>query len=303
MVKPARPDEPISACGSGGGLESEAKRHKQDHNGRVELDGDDAAISAWSQGGAYDQGLAVEAISACRKGERREPEPKRQCVEGAAISACDRDGRHSDSEEGNFDTDIRNPLLPEGVSMDVSVHEQLLFDQFLRDEHNYGLWEFLKMHGVEATNASHAIFFHSCGHLLGGRAEVEPSVPEAPTPRRMRGKQVAPVGFAGTFEQPIDAVGAQVESREAEPILPEDADGHTLMVYPAWGLIWCSLCGRYQTHKRTHRLREHCPKEPRRGSHYRLKRLREGRCPTTGLPLGETAQRLTLARQSGVLAD
>ena len=56
--------------------------------------------------------------------------------------------------------------------MDVPFHEQVLFDQYLRDEHNCGLWEFLGKYGVEATNASHAIFFYSCGHLLDRRAEV-----------------------------------------------------------------------------------------------------------------------------------
>ena len=92
------------------------------------------------------------------------------------------------------------------------------------------------------------------------------------------------MGFSDTFERSCesDGIGAQVESREAEPILLEDADGHTLMVYPVWELIWRSVCGRYQTHKRTCRLREQCPKEPEYRSNYRLKRLREGRRPTTG---------------------
>ena len=89
----------------------------------------------------------------------------------------------------------------------------------------------------------------------------------------------------------------QVKSQDAEePIQPEDADGHVLMV--TGPIIWCSLCGRYQTHKRTCRLREQCPKEPEHRAHYRLKRLQKGRRPATGRPLVETAQRLTLARQS-----
>ena len=79
--------------------------------------------------------------------------------------------------------------------------------------------------------------------------------------RKLTGKQRAPFGM---YDEP------QVETHDAEPIQPEDADGHVLRV--TGPIIWCSLCGRYQTSKRTCRLREQCPKEPEHRSHYRFKR-------------------------------
>ena len=160
------------------------------------------------------------------------------------------------------------------------------------------------MFGVAATNAAHDEFEHSCGHHLDewwskrqsvhgtskkreaeqeAGAELGPQVAR----RRLTGKQRAPFGM---FDKP------QVESQDAEPIQPEAADGHVLMV--TGPIVWCSVCGRYQTSKRTCRLREQCPKEPEHRSHYRLKRLQKGRHPATGKPLGEIAQRLTLARWS-----
>ena len=101
--------------------------------------------------------------------------------------------------------------------------------------------------------------------------------------RRLTGKQKTPFGM---YEEP------QVE----EPVLPADADGHLLMVIGP--IVWCVLCGSYQTSKRTCRLREACPKLLENRAHYRLKRLQRGRHPATGAPLDETAQRLTLARWS-----
>jgi hypothetical protein len=78
--------------------------------------------------------------------------------------------------------------------------------------------------------------------------------------RRLTGKQVDPLGLFDRSEPTFEAVEPQVEAMEADPILPEDADGHMLMV--TGRIIWCSVCGRYQTSKRTCRLREQCPKQP-----------------------------------------
>ena len=78
------------------------------------------------------------------------------------------------------------------------------------------------------------------------------------------------------------------------------ADGHVLMV--TGRIIWCAVCGRYQTSKLTCRLREQCPKQPENRSHYRLKRLQTGRHPATGEPLVDTARRLTLAGWSADVA-
>ena len=61
------------------------------------------------------------------------------------------------------------------------------------------------------------------------------------------------------------------------------------------------MCGRYNE-VRAHRLKDHCPKEPVRGTGYRLKRLRAGKHPTTGKPLGGLAQRLTLGKPVVVTA-
>ena len=93
---------------------------------------------------------------------------------------------------------------------------------------------------------------------------------------------------------------AYMRAQDEEPIQPEDADGHVLMV--TGRIIWCSVCGRYQTSKRTCRLREQCPKQPENRSQYRLKRLQKARRPAIGEPLGEIAQRLTLARWSADVA-
>ena len=70
-------------------------------------------------------------------------------------------------------------------------------------------------------------------------------------------------------------------------MLPGDADGHVLMT--TGSIIWCSLCGRY-SEVRTHRLKDHCEKEPKYGAYYRLKRLREGRHPTIGRTIDGKAQ-------------
>ena len=146
---------------------------------------------------------------------------------------------------------------------------------------------------MDATNAAYGEFEHSCGHLLdiGRQQQQEPSETvafEHQARRRLTGKQKAPAGMH--FDPPQTAVRPGPET-----INSEDADGHVLMVYKGWNLIWCSVCGRYQTDRRTCRLRERCPRQPANRSHFRLKRLQSGRHPTTGEPLGETAQRLTLA--------
>ena len=156
------------------------------------------------------------------------------------------------------------------------------------------------MFGVAATNAAHHEFEHSCGHHWDSwrnrrqsvhepsrKREAEPDLGPQVRRRRLTGKQGTPFGM---YEEP----------QEEEPIQPEDADGHVLMV--TGRIIWCSVCGRYQTSKRTCRLREQCPKQPENRSHYRLKRLQKGRHPATGEPLGEIAQRLTLARWSADVA-
>ena len=115
--------------------------------------------------------------------------------------------------------------------------------------------------------------------------------------RRLVGKQEAPFGmtFEPPFEQSFEPAKPQVASQVADPVLPEDADGHILMT--TGPIVWCFLCGRYQSEKRTCRLKEHCPKGPEHRSNYRLKRLKEGKRPTTGLPMGETAQQLQGSRR------
>jgi len=210
----------------------------------------------------------------------------------------------SQSNVGGFDSEIRDPSVPDGWQYVGTLYEQALFDQYLRTEHKMGLWEFIRMFGVAATNAAHDEFEHSCGHHLDNgwhqrqsvheaskkreaEQEAEPDLGPQVKRRRLTGKQKTPFGM---YEEP----------QEEEPIQPEDADGHVLMV--TGQIIWCSVCGRYQTSKRTCKLREVCPKQPENRSHYRLKRLQQGRHPTTGEPLGEIAQRLTLARWSAEVA-
>ena len=267
---------------------------------------------------------ACKSISACGKG--RESEAKRHKgmdfqeaeVEGAGSIPSDTfNSNSSQSNNGEFEAEIRNPSVPDGWQYVGSFYEQALFDQYLRTEHRMGLGEFIRMFGVEATNAAHDEFEHSCGHHLDNwwnkrqsvheasskrevEREAEPDLGTQVKKRRLTGKQVAPFGLFGTFEPTFEAVEPRVESMEADPILPEDADGHMLMV--TGRIIWCSVCGRYQTSKRTCRLREQCPKQPENRSHYRLKRLQQGRHPATGEPLGEIAQRLTLARWSADVA-
>jgi hypothetical protein len=254
---------------------------------------------------------ACKSISACNKG--RESEAKRHKgmdfqeaeVEGACSIPSDTfNSNISQSNIGEFDSEIRNPSVPDGWQYVGTLYEQALFDQYLRTEHKMGLWEFIRMFGVAATNAAHDEFEHSCGHHLDNwwnkrqsvhetskkreaEQEAEPDLGPQVKRRRLTGKQKTPFGM---YEEP----------QEEEPIQPEDADGHVLMV--TGRIIWCSVCGRYQTSKRTCRLRELCPKQPENRSHYRLKRLQKGRRPATGEPLGEIAQRLTLARWSADVA-
>ena len=102
--------------------------------------------------------------------------------------------------------------------------------------------------------------------------------------------------MAVALEEPraaaLEAVETQVAEQAAEePIQPTDADGHILMVTE--GIIWCSLCGKYND-TRAHRLKEHCLKKPWPGTGYRLKRLMEGRHPISRRLLSGLAQRLTL---------
>ena len=158
---------------------------------------------------------------------------------------------------------------------------------------------------MEATNAAHSEFVYSCGSYLDIQTYDHGQVAGQGVAkrRRLEGKQVAPFGmiFEPPFEQSFEPAKLQVVSQVAEPVLPEDADGHILMT--TGPIVWCFLCGTYQSEKRTCRLREHCPKEPEHRSHYRLKRLKEGKHPTNGFPMGETTQRLTLAKQSAALGE
>ena len=209
-----------------------------------------------------------------------------------------------ESNIGDFDSDIRNPSVPDGWQYVGTLYEQALFDQFLRTEHKLGLWEFIRKFGVAATNAAHDEFEHSCGHHLDNWWIKRQSVPETSKKREAErdaeqdwGPQVRRRRLTGKQKTPF---GMYEEPQEEEPIQPEDADGHVLMV--TGRIIWCSVCGRYQTSKRTCRLREQCPKQPENRSHYRLKRLQQGRHPATGEPLGEIAQRLTLAKWSAEVA-
>ena len=122
------------------------------------------------------------------------------------------------------------------------------------------------MFGVAATIAARSEFEHSGGHHLENWWNRQQPMQEASRKReaeeadggpqakrqKLTGKQRAPVGM---YDEP------QVETHEAEPIQLEDENGHVLMV--TGPIIWCSLCGRYQTSKRTCRLRDQCPKEAR----------------------------------------
>ena len=223
---------------------------------------------------------------------------------------------NSHTNVGEFDSETRGPSVPDGYIFVGALYEQALFDQFLRTEHRVGLWDFIRSFGMDATNAAYGEFEYSCGHLLNTGGRQKQSTREPPcnsssvvtssgnhqARRRLNGKQGAPVGTrsesSGSVTNPgSDTIrpGSETIQLRSETIQPEDADGHVLMVYKGWNLIWCSVCGRYQTDKRTCRLRDRCPKQPVNRSHYRLKRLQGGRHPTTGEPLGETAQRLTLA--------
>jgi hypothetical protein len=223
---------------------------------------------------------------------------------------------NSHTNVGEFDSETRDPSVPDGYIFVGALYEQALFDQFLRTEHRVGLWDFIRSFGMDATNAAYGEFEHSCGHLLNTGGQQKQSTREPPcnsssvvtssgnhqARRRLSGKQGAPAGTrsesSGSVTNPgSDTIqpGSETIQLRSETIQPEDADGHVLMVYKGWNLIWCSVCGRYQTDKRTCRLRDRCPKQPVNRSHYRLKRLQGGRHPTTGEPLGETAQRLTLA--------
>jgi len=120
------------------------------------------------------------------------------------------------------------PTIPEGWSFEGSLYEQALFDQFLRDEHEMGVGDYIRIFGVAATNAAHDLFEHNCGYHLdtwwnrrqleqSGKVhkpgqegdctntEVDPGVKR----RRLTGKQKTPFGM---YEEP------QVE----EPVLPPD---------------------------------------------------------------------------------
>ena len=95
-----------------------------------------------------------DAISACGKGEqegRLESEPKRRKFDLVPISIID---------QSNSIQSHSNSMLPEGLIIDVSLHEQLLFDQLLRGSHSYALWEYLAKFGMEATNAAHSEFVY-----------------------------------------------------------------------------------------------------------------------------------------------
>ena len=257
-------------------------------------------------------------------------------VEGAGSIPSDTlKSNSTQSNNGEFEVEIRNQSMPDGWQFVGSLYEQALFDQHLRTEHKMGLWEFIRMFGVEATNAALDEFEHSCGHHLDNWWNKRQSVHEASSKRevereakpdlgtqvkkrRLTGKQAAPLDLFGSGPSDVDRVllpflplsqdyaptttseAVEPGPMGADPILPEDADGHMLMV--TGRIIWCSVCGRYQTSKRTCRLREQCPKQTENRSHYRLKRLQEGRRPATGEPLGEIAQRLTLARWSADVA-
>ena len=77
----------------------------------------------------------------------------------------------------------------EGWELGGSLHEQALLDQYLRESHGLGLWDFIRKWGVEATNHQQSKFMHSCDHLMHEGNIGVPSVHEPPKLRRLRGKQ------------------------------------------------------------------------------------------------------------------
>ena len=113
------------------------------------------------------------------------------------------------------------------------------------------------------------------------------SVPVAKR-RRLRGKQNDPAPATVATPAPIKR---KAKDMAADTVQRVDADGHILFI--TGGIVWCNLCGRYGE-TRTHDLRAQCKLVPGPGSHFRLKRLQQGRHPTTNVPLRLSARRLPI---------
>ena len=164
---------------------------------------------------------ACKSISACEHGDGRESVAKRhrgmdlqeaEVEDAVSIPITTFNPDIPQSNIGEFDSEIRDPSVPDGWKYVGSLYEQAAFDQYLRNNHKVVLWEFIRMFGVAATNAAHSEFEHSCGHHLDNWWNRRQSVPEASRKReaepdlgpqvrrrRLTGKQGTPFGM---YEEP-----------------------------------------------------------------------------------------------------